>query len=46
MFEEGPRRNSFGLAQHSIAVAEFAVASPRDHPDKMLLGQDALEYAK
>ena len=34
------------LAGVAIAVAEFAFASPREPPDKMSPGQDALENAK
>ena len=30
----------------AVAVAEFAFVSPREPPDKMSLGQDALENAK
>ena len=33
-------------AEKAIAVAEFAFASPREPPDKMSPGQDALENAK
>ena len=33
-------------AEKAIAVAEFAFASPREPPDKMSPGQDALEKAK
>ena len=43
----GARKALESLTQNvAVAVAEFAFASPREPPDKMLLGQDALENAK
>ena len=43
----GARRTLEPLTQKvAIVVAEFAVASPREPPDKMSRGQDALENVK